>query len=216
VGVLEPSNTPADRVIWIPLEGLQTMSGHAAEKASEISAVLVKLRSPAIGAAMDQQYNKQDDRLTFAWPIGKTMADLLDKIGWFDRILALVAALVAVVAAGSVLASIYNSMNERRRQIALLRALGARRRTVAATVVFEAVAIALIGVALGFVVYLAILTAAARVIRAQTGVVLEALSWHPVLIWAPLVLVGLSAVAGLVPAIKAYRTEVAEHLAPAH
>jgi putative ABC transport system permease protein len=140
----------------------------------------------------------------------------LDKIGWFDRILALVAALVAVVAAGSVLASIYNSMNERRRQIALLRALGARRRTVAATVVFEAVAIALIGVALGFVVYLAILTAAARVIRAQTGVVLEALSWHPVLIWAPLVLVGLSAVAGLVPAIKAYRTEVAEHLAPTH
>ena len=58
---------------------------------------------------------------------------------------------------GSVLASIYNSMNERRRQIALLRALGARRRTVAATVLLEAVAIALIGVVLGFAVYLAIL-----------------------------------------------------------
>jgi putative ABC transport system permease protein len=214
VGILEPSNTPVDRVIWIPLEGLQTMAGHAAEKASDISAVLVKLRSPALGAALDQQYNKQDDRLTFAWPIGKTMADLLNKIGWFDRVLALVAALVAVVAAGSVLASIYNSMNERRRQIAIMRALGARRRTVAATVVFEAIAIALIGVALGFAVYLAILTAAARVIRAQTGVVLEALSWHPVLVWAPLGLVGLSALAGLVPAIKAYRTEVAEHLAP--
>ena len=174
----------------------------------------MKLRSVAKGAALDQQYNKQDDRLTFAWPIGKTMADLLNKISWFDRVLALVAARVAVVAAGSVLASIYNSMNERRRQIALLRALGARRRTVAATVLLEAVAIALIGVVLGFAVYLAILVAAAGVIRAQTGVVLEALSWHPVLVWAPVGLVALSAIAGLVPAIKAYRTEVAEHLAP--
>jgi len=214
VGVLEPSNTPADRVLWIPLEGLQTMTGHAAEKSSEVSAVLVKLRSPAMGPALDQQYNKKDDRLTFAWPIGATMAELFNKISWFDRVLALVAALVAVVAAGSVLASIYNSMNERRRQIAILRALGAHRQTVAATVVLEAIAIALIGVALGFAVYFAILTAAAGVIRAQTGVVLEALSWHPVLVWAPLGLVALSAIAGLVPAIKAYRTEVAEHLAP--
>jgi len=214
VGVLEPSNTPADRVLWIPLEGLQTMAGHAAEKASEISAVLVKLRSPMMGQALDQQYNKQDERLTFAWPIGTTMAELFNKISWFDRVLALVAALVAVVAAGSVLASIYNSMNERRRQIAIMRALGAHRHTVAATVVLEAIAIALIGVVLGFAVYLAILTTAAGVIRAQTGVVLEALSWHPVLVWAPLGLVALSAVAGLVPAIKAYRTEVAEHLAP--
>ena len=45
----------------------------------------MKLRSVAKGAALDQQYNKQDDRLTFAWPIGKTMADLLNKISWFDR-----------------------------------------------------------------------------------------------------------------------------------
>jgi putative ABC transport system permease protein len=214
VGVLEPSNTPADRVIWIPLEGMQTMTGHEADKASEVSAVLVKLHSPVMGQALDQQYNKKGERLTFAWPIANTMVDLFNKIGWFDRVLALVALLVAVVAAGSVLASIYNSMNERRRQIAILRALGARRQTVAATVVLEAVAIALIGVALGFGVYLAILTAAAGVIRAQTGVVLEALNWHPVLVWAPLGLVALSAVAGLVPAIKAYRTEVAEHLAP--
>ena len=142
------------------------------------------------------------------------MAELFSKISWFDKVLALVAALVAVVAAGSVLASIYNSMNERRRQIAILRALGARRATVAATVVLEATAIAVIGVVLGFAVYFAILSTAAGIIRAQTGVVLEAWAWHPVLAWAPLALVGLSALAGLVPAVKAYRTEVAEHLAP--
>ena len=214
VGVLEPSNTPADRVLWIPLEGVQKMDGHTTETATEVSAVLVKLRTPLAGRAMEQAYNKKGERLTFAWPIGATMAELFGKIGWFDRVLSLVAALVALVAAGSVLASIYNSMNERRRQIAILRALGARRSTVAATVVLEAVAISMIGVLAGYGVYGAILVVTARIIRAQTGIVLDALAWHPVLVWAPLALVTLGALAGLVPAWKAYRTEVAEHLAP--
>ena len=214
VGILEPSNTPADKVLWIPLEGVQHMSGHAAETATDVSAVLVKLRSPLAGPALEQLYNKKGNRLTFAWPMGATMADLFNKIGWFDRVLALVAALVAVVAAGSVLASIYNSMNERRRQIAIMRALGARRSTVASTVVLEAVAIAVLGGLIGFAIYGAIMTTAGAVIRAQTGVVLDVLAWNPVLLWAPIGLIALSALAGIVPALKAYRTDVAEHLAP--
>ncbi|MFN7141092.1 MAG: ABC transporter permease, partial [Limisphaerales bacterium] len=48
VGILEPSNTPADRLIWIPLEGLQYMEGHREESYEELSAVLVKFRSPIV------------------------------------------------------------------------------------------------------------------------------------------------------------------------
>jgi putative ABC transport system permease protein len=214
VGVLEPSNTPADRVIWIPLEGVQKMSGHAAETATDVSAVLVKLRSPVAGRALETLYNKQGARLTFAWPIGATIADLLNKISWFDRVLALVAYLVALVAAGSILASIYNTMNERRRQIAVLRALGAHRRTIFCAVVLEAATIAGMGAALSFLVYGAIMAAAAAVIRAQTGVVLDPLAAHAALALAPPGLIALSALAGVVPAAKAYRTDVAENLAP--
>lgn len=214
VGILEPSNTPADKVLWIPLAGVQNMTGHAVETANDVSAVLVKLRSVMAGPALEQQYNRKGTRLTFAWPIGATMAELFNKIGWFDRVLALVAVLVAIVAAGSVLASIYNSMNERRRQIAILRALGARRSTIARTVVLEAVAIAVIGSVIGYVFYGAILATAGAVIRAQTGVVLDVFAWNTMLVWAPLGLIALSAFAGLVPAWKAYRTDVAENLAP--
>ena len=214
VGVLEPSNTPADRVIWIPLAGVQNMSGHAAETASDVSSVLVKLRSPMAGRALELLYNRQGNRLTFAWPIGSTMAELLNKIGWFDRVLALVAYLVAIVAAGSILASIYNSMNERRRQIAILRALGARRLTIFSTVVLEAVAISVIGMIIAFVLYVGITAGVAAVIRAQTGVVIEPLAWSPVLVLAPLGMIALGALAGVVPAVKAYQTDVAEHLAP--
>ena len=192
------------------------MSGHAAETATDVSSVLVKLRNPMAGRTLEMLYNKQGTRLTFAWPIGSTMAELMNKISWFDKILEQIAYLVALMAAGSILASIYNSMNERRRQIAILRALGARRLTIFSTVVLEAVSIAVLGMLIGFLVYGVILSAVARFMRAQTGVVFEPFAWHPVMLWGPVGLIALSALAGVVPAIKAYNTDVAENLSPTH
>ncbi|MEN9675135.1 MAG: hypothetical protein RIS76_1031 [Verrucomicrobiota bacterium] len=214
VGVLEPSNTPADRVLWIPLAGLQNMSGHDPGTATDISAVLVKLRTPIAGQSLDMLYNRQGNRLTFAWPIAKQMADLFDKFGWFDSVLTLVAWLVALVATGAVLASIYNSMSARRRDLAILRALGARRRTIFAAIVLEAAVISAGGMLAAYAVYLAIVLVASRVIQAQTGVVLDPFQPDGVLIWAPLVMISLGALAGIVPGLKAYRAEVAAGLAP--
>lgn len=216
VGILEPSNTPVDRVLWIPIEGIQKMTGHDPTNTTAISAVLVKLKggSATAGFLMDQQYNKQGNRLTFAWPIGQVVAELFGKIAWFDKTLELIAYLVGIVAIGSVLASIYNSMNERRREIAILRALGARKTTILTAIVFESATIAALGVLIGFAVYAIIFSAAASAIRTQTGVVLNPFAPSPVMAWAPLGMIGLGALAGLVPAVKAYRTEVAQNLTP--
>jgi putative ABC transport system permease protein len=214
VGVMKPSNTPADRVIWIPLEGIQRMSGHDPNAATDVSAVLVKLKAPEIGFSLDMMYNRQGNRLTFAWPIATVMADLFSKIGWFDRVLALVAYLVALVATLSILASIYNSMNERRREIAILRALGARRTTVFGAILLEAASISALGMLVGFACYGVIMVVVASVIREQTGVVLDPLKFNMVMLWAPAALIVLGALAGVVPAVKAYRTHVAEYLVP--
>jgi putative ABC transport system permease protein len=69
VGILEPSNTPADRVLWIPLEGVQKMTGHAVEAAEQISAVLVRLRNPIAGPnarhANQPQGHAPDIRLAY-------------------------------------------------------------------------------------------------------------------------------------------------------
>jgi len=214
VGILEPSNTPADRVIWIPLEGVQKMSGHSTTAATELSAVLVKLKNPIAGRTLELQYNRQGDRLTFAWPIGATIAELLNKVGWFENVLGWVAGLVALVAAGSVMASIYNSMNERRRQIAILRALGARRQTVFMAIFLEAVSIAVLGAVIGYFFYLVLVWIAGRVIHGQTGVLIDPFAWNWAMLWAPAGLVALGALAGIVPGLKAYRTDVADNLAP--
>lgn len=230
VAVMEPTNSPSDRVVWIPIEGLFRMSGHVLrgtgktyrpedgveipEEHREVSAVMLKLADPQTGIYLDQAINRQGKEATLAWPIGRVMADLFIKIGWMNQVLAMVAYLVIVVAAGSILASIYNTMNERRREFAILRALGARRRTVFAAIVLEAAAIAGLGAALGFAMYAGILTAARAVVRVQTGVVLDPLAFDPILVVAPIGMLLIGAVAGLIPAFKAYRTDVAANLTP--
>jgi len=214
-GILEPTNTPVDRVVWLPLRGLQTMSGHDPKAATDVSAVLLQLRTPIAGLQMDMMYNKQGNRLTFAYPVGAIVAELFGKISWFDQVLALVAYLVALVAAGSVLASIYNSMSARRRDLAILRALGAKRRTIFGAVLFEAACIGALGAVVGFAVYFVLFIGVANIIRAQTGVVLDVTAFHPVLWISPVAMVALCALGGVVPALKAYRTPVAETLAPA-
>ena len=59
-----------------------------------------------------------------------------------------------------------------------------------------------------------ILSVAGSVVREQTGVVLDLLVWHPVLVAAPLGMTLLGALAGLLPAMKAYSTDVARNLLP--
>jgi putative ABC transport system permease protein len=230
VGVLKPTNTPSDRVVWIPIDGIYRMSGHVLrgtgteytptageaipDEHKEVSAVMLKLKSPAVGLTLDQTINKQGKVATLAWPIGRVMAELFDKIGWVHSILGLVAYLVVVVVAGSILAIIYNSINERRRDFAILRALGAHRRTVFSTIVLEASVISALGAIGGYVVYAAILTAASMIVRTQTGIVLDLLWFHPVLLFGPLGITLVGAIAGLLPAWKAYQTDVATNLMP--
>ena len=72
VGIMASTNTPVDRVIWIPLKGVQTMSGHDAKAATDVSAVLIQLRAASAGFMLDMMYNKQGNRLTLAYPVGAT------------------------------------------------------------------------------------------------------------------------------------------------
>lgn len=231
-GVLKPTGTPIDRVIWIPLEGYYRMAGHEPrDKATgklieikpgvpipdehkEVSAVMLKLRSGGSGASLDIEMNRQGTIRTLAWPIGKVMADLFFKIAWANQVLEFVAYLVAVVAAAAILASIYNTMNERRREFAILRALGAQRTTVFAAIVAESATIAALGTMLGYVVYAVLLGVAAAIVRAKAGVVLDVTAFHEALILTPIGMILLGAITGIVPAWKAYATDVATNLVP--
>lgn len=228
-GILRSTGAPIDRVIFIPIEGVFRLGGHVLrgggeefhahaheeipDEHKEVSAVLLTLDSPQAGFALRQRLDDQGADATLAFPIGQSIAELFDKLGFVNRILELVAWLVMVVAAGSILAAITNTMNERRREFAVLRALGARRTTVFSAIVLEATTIAAAGAALGLVVYVGISWVVGGLVQTRTGVVLELVTDHSALVFTPLAMIALGAAAGLVPALLAYRTEVVASLA---
>ena len=227
-GVLAPTGGPLDRVVFLPYEGVFRLSGHVLgssgeeyhpepgvpipDEVKELSAVLLKLRSYQHGLGFDHRFNKEGSEATLAWPVAQSLRDLFARLGWGVRALQLVAWLVVVVAAGSILASLVASMSARRHELAVLRALGAERRTVFAAILLESATIAALGALAGFLVHGAILFVARGVLREQTGVLLDPFAWHPAYLWTPLGLIGVGLLAGLVPAWQAYRTDVARQL----
>ncbi len=228
VGVLEPTRTPGDRVIWIPIEGVFRMEGHVLsgtgerytaqagveipDEHKEISAVLIRTRGSGAGRMLEFDID-QGDQATLAWPISESILQVFEKLGWVVMVLEGVAVLVVLVAAASILASLYNTMNERRREFAVLRALGARRRTVFGVIVMESTTIAGLGALLGYAVYFGTFHLASTIVREKTGVVFEDFAAHPALYWTPIGMLVVGAIAGLLPALVAYRTEVATTLA---
>ena len=139
---------------------------------------------------------------------------LFDIVGNIDRVLLAQAILIVVVAGIAIAVSIYNSMSERRREIAILRALGARRKSIFAIVMLESVAICLVGALAGIVTGHLVVAVGNPVLQRVSGFTVPAmkLQFVELLVLAGCVLLG--AVSGLGPAARAYRTDVAGNLAP--
>ena len=125
-----------------------------------------------------------------------------------------VLAVVTVVVALYLFVTMYNATLERRREIATMRALGAHRATVLGIVLLESGAVAALGGLAGILGGHAIAAVGSSLLAARGGPVTHALAFgllQPVTLGA---VVSLGLLAGLLPAMLAYRTEVAEHLAP--
>lgn len=228
VGVLEATNSPIDKVIFIPIEGIFRMDGHVLrgqgeeyipsageaipEEHREVSAVLLDLSNPQVGFSLSQQVNNQGKVATLAFPIGRVMGEVFEKLGWAHRLLGLVSGLVMFIAAGSIVACLTQALSSRERDFAILRAIGMPRRQLLQLLVAESALVAFVGSLGGFIVYALALLGASTVIRNQTGVVIDVFTFHPVFLWGPALMVGLSAFVGLLPAWRAYSSPIAERL----
>ena len=124
------------------------------------------------------------------------------------------AAVVLVCAAVSTMLALYNSMNERRRQIAVLRVLGASQGRVFGLVVTESMLIGLAGAAAGVGLAFVGGVAASAYLKASIGLVVDPALDPRGTVMVLGATVALCALAGVLPAVRAYQTSVAEHLRP--
>ena len=141
------------------------------------------------------------------------ITELFDGIVGNVQLLLLVLAVLVVVVAGiGILVSIYNSMSERRHEIAVMRALGASRLTVMAVVLTESILLSLGGGVPGLLLGHGLIGVLGPTIAAQTGVVVSTLQFDPAeLILIPGLII-LATLVGFLPAMSAYRTDVAKSL----
>lgn len=209
VGVLQPTDGPADMGIYTSMGSVWAVHGLDPGKAGDVTAVLVRPRSIAGMMRIYQEINAGKDAQA-VFP-GEVMAKLFDMMGKGQPALQAVTVLVLVMAALTVLIALLSAGAQRRREIAVMRALGARRGLVFRVVFWES---ALLGVA-GLVAGLGLAHGVSAIIQwrlaANSGLTFSA----GLTAQEPLVLslvLGLSLLAGLLPAASVYRVEVARNL----
>ena len=233
VGILEPSGSAHDRALFTDLESswvLHAFDRHEAEGRHvhvgvddleeidrAVTGVLLKVpsRGGMTAAALPQQFDRlRREGFTVAQP-AQEIGRLLGIVANVDGLLIAMAAAVLVASGIGIMLALYNSMDQRRRQVAIMRVLGASRGKVFSLTLTES---ALIGVAGGVVgtLFAAIGNAAtASTLKERLGLVIP-WSLDPATVLA--VVVGttiLAAAAGVLPGLVAYRTPVATNLRPA-
>ncbi len=213
VGVLRSTGTADDRAIFISLASYWEMN-EISRKAmiKPLTAVLVRPKRLSDLTALHRGWNVGPD-LQAALP-SAILLSIFNLLGLVEDVLAVVLAVVAVVVGLYLFVTMYNATLERRREIATMRALGARRATVLGIVLLESCVIAGLGGLAGIVGGHGVAALGASLLAARGGPVTHALALsalQPVTFGA---VVALGALAGLLPAMLAYRTEVAENLAP--
>jgi putative ABC transport system permease protein len=237
VGILSPTGTPNDRAIFINLEGFFRCPAHAHERhtsvASEesadsdvhhqhhqhsLSAILVCTKldeNPLAAMSLPDEINRNTNSGTQAMAVKPAIviADLFDRIiGNVQLLLLVLSALVVVVAGMGILLSIYNSMNDRRHDIAVMRALGASRAIVMSVILLESILLALGGGLLGVLLGHGLTGLLAPMIASEVGVSIAALEFQTVELLLVPGLIVLATVVGYLPAAVAYRTDVAKSL----
>jgi putative ABC transport system permease protein len=208
-GILAPTGTPVDRAVHVSLEALEAVHAPAA---ASITAFLVGMKSRDTTLVMQRALNEYRGEPLQAVIPGAALAELWRVVGIVDRVLLAVAACVALAGLLGMLAAILTSLNERRREMAILRSVGARPRHVFGLLVLEAGFLGSAGAVLGTVLAYAIQLVARPWIASRYGIELAVNPPGGVefTILATVVLAAL--VLGAYPAWRAYRNALADGL----
>jgi putative ABC transport system permease protein len=180
----------------------------------EVTSILVLCNNPVGPQYLDFKINKGKERVAQSVAPAREVGVLMNSIvGPMRVVLLVLTVLVVIVAAISILVSIYNSMNERSHDIAVMRALGASRTAVMMIVLVESILLSVGGGLIGILLGHGLIGVASPYVVERTGVALGMFEFD----WQELVLIPalvvLASVVGFLPALAAYRTDVAKALA---
>ncbi|UEG60830.1 FtsX-like permease family protein [Stutzerimonas chloritidismutans] len=232
VGVLQRTGTPVDRTLHISLAGMEALhvdwqNGMPARGAAridaeqaraldlqpqQITAVLLGLNSKVATFTLQREINQYRSEPLLAILPGVALQELWSLMGTAEKALFVVSLFVVLTGLIGMLTAILTSLNERRREMAILRSVGARPWHIAALLIIEAFGLALAGTLLGLALLYIGIAIAQSPLQSLYGLYLP-LAWPSAYEWGLLGAILLAALLmGSVPAWRAYRQSLADGL----
>jgi putative ABC transport system permease protein len=228
-GILEKTGTPVDRTVIVSLQAIEAIHvdwqtgaqrpGNSTPadairqmelEPQAITAALVGVKSRLKVFGLQRSINEYTQEPLLAILPGVALQELWQIVGIAETALIGVSIMVVVTALIGMMATIFSSLNERRREMAIFRAMGARPRVVLGLLVLEAVLMAALGAILGLALLYLGLFVGQPLIDSAFGL------WLPIEaptlreLWAMFGVVVSGAIVSMVPALRAYRMSLAD------
>jgi putative ABC transport system permease protein len=228
-GILAKTGTPADRTVHVSLEAIeaihidwqsggrmpgQTVSADDARRADlapkAVTAALIGLKSKIATFKLQRAINEYRPEPLSAILPGAALQELWGLIGTAEVALSAVSIMVVVTALIGLITMILTSLNERRREMAILRSVGAGPRTILGLLVTEAGLLVLAGIVMGVAGLYVALLALQPLIDRWFGLYIPvtAPSAYELGLLGAILAAGLPA--GLLPALRAYKLSLAD------
>ena len=228
-GILAKTGTPVDRTVIVSMEAIEAIhvdwqSGAKrpgqptpAEQIRQmdltpkaVTAVLVGVKSPLRTFSLQRAINEYPEEPLLAILPGVALQELWGIVGIAETALLAVSAMVVVTALIGMMATIFSSLNERRREMAIFRAMGASPVAILGMLVLEAILTAAVGAVLGLGLLYLGLVIAQPIIDSAFGLFLpiDPPAGREVLVLLAVVAAG--AIVSMVPALRAYRMSLAD------
>ncbi|WP_414154693.1 ABC transporter permease [Pseudomonas sp. BNK-43-a] len=232
VGILQRTGTPVDRTLHISLAGMEAIhvdwqNGVPARGAARISAdqartmdlqptaitaFMLGLNSKIATFSVQREINEFRSEPLLAILPGVALQELWGMMGIAEQALFVVSLFVVLTGLIGMLTAILTSLNERRREMAILRSVGARPWHIAGLLVLEALAMSVSGIVAGLGLLYGGIALAQDAVQSNYGLFLP-LAWPSPHEWTLLaIILGAALLMGSVPAWRAYRQSLADGL----
>lgn len=232
VGILNKTGTPIDRSLFVTLEGLEAvhsdwkdgappLKGHETHAddmhienihVDEISSFLIRTKSRINTLPLQREINTLKTEPLMAIIPGVALNELWSTISYAENAMRIVSFFIVIIGFMGMLISIYTSLNERRREMSIIRSIGGGPLIVIKLLVTEAILLGVGGIVCGVALMFSLLYVFNPLIEREFGLVIGLANISNTEFIYLAIVFGASFISGIIPALKAYSNSLQDGL----